>query len=162
MIDLKAARAAPEEMRAALARKGAGEIFDELLAADQAVLEVQPRVEELRAARKIKGKPTPEQLTALERLKAELQGLEQQLGEAEARRQEILDRVPNPPDVSAPHGFTDEDAVEIRRWGDPPSFPGTMRSIGRGACRSGPRLPSSETNGAVTSNSSATARRLWR
>ncbi|MFL5916044.1 MAG: serine--tRNA ligase [Gaiellaceae bacterium] len=122
MIDLKAARAAPEEMRAALARKGAGEIFDELLAADQAVLEVQPRVEELRAARKIKGKPTPEQLTELERLKAELQGLEQQLGEAEARRQEILDRVPNPPDVSAPHGFTDEDAVEIRRWGDPPSF----------------------------------------
>ena len=122
MIDLKAARAAPEEMRAALARKGAGEIFDELLAADQAVLEVQPRVEELRAARKIKGKPTPEQLTELERLKTELQGLEQQLGEAEARRQEILDRVPNPPDVSAPHGFTDEDAVEIRRWGDPPSF----------------------------------------
>ena len=122
MIDLKAARAAPEEMRAALARKGAGEIFDELLAADLAVLEVQPRVEELRAARKIKGKPTPEQLTELERLKAELQGLEQQLGEAEARRQEILDRVPNPPDVSAPHGFTDEDAVEIRRWGDPPSF----------------------------------------
>ena len=122
MIDLKAARAAPEEMRAALARKGAGEIFDELLAADQAVLEVQPRVEELRAARKIKGKPTPEQLTELERLKAELQGLEQQLGEAEARRQKILDRVPNPPDVSAPHGFTDEDAVEIRRWGDPPSF----------------------------------------
>ena len=122
MIDLKAARAAPEEMRAALARKGAGEIFDELLAADQAVLEVQPRVEELRAARKIKGKPTPEQLTELERLKGELQGLEEQLGEAEARRQEILDRVPNPPDVSAPAGFTDEDAVEIRRWGEPPSF----------------------------------------
>jgi len=122
VIDLKAARAAPDEMRAALARKGAGEIFDELLAADQAVLEVQPRVEELRAARKIKGKPTPEQLTELERLKGELQGLEEQLGEAEARRQEILDRVPNPPDVSAPAGFTDEDAVEIRRWGEPPSF----------------------------------------
>jgi seryl-tRNA synthetase len=122
VIDLKAARAAPDEMRAALARKGAGEIFDELLAADQAVLEVQPRVEELRAARKIKGKPTPEQLTELERLKGELQGLEEQLGEAEARRQEILDRVPNPPDVSAPDGFTDEDAVEIRRWGEPPSF----------------------------------------
>jgi seryl-tRNA synthetase len=122
VIDLKAARTAPEEMRAALARKGAGELFDELLAADQAVLEVQPRVEELRAARKIKGKPTPEQLSELERLKSELQGLEEQLGEVEARRQEILDRVPNPPDISAPDGFTDEDAVEIRRWGDAPSF----------------------------------------
>jgi len=122
MIDLKAARAAPEEMRAALARKGAGELFDELLAADRAVLDVQPRVEELRAARKLKGKPTPAQLAELERLKAELQSLEEQLGELEARRQEILDRVPNPPDVSAPDGFTDEDAVEIRRWGEPPSF----------------------------------------
>ena len=122
MIDLRAARAAPEEMRAALARKGAGELFDELLAADRAVLEVQPKVEELRAARKIKGKPTPEQLAELERLKGELQGLEEQLAEAEARRQAILDRVPNPPDVSAPDGETDEDAVEIRRWGEPPSF----------------------------------------
>jgi seryl-tRNA synthetase len=122
VIDLRAARAAPDEMRAALARKGAGELFDELLAADRAVLEVQPRVEELRAARKLKGKPTPEQLAELERLKGELQALEEQLGEAEARRQEILDRVPNPPDVSAPDGETDEDAVEIRRWGEPPSF----------------------------------------
>jgi seryl-tRNA synthetase len=80
VIDLRAARAAPEEMRAALERKGAGELFDELLAADRAVLEIQPRVEELRAARKIKGKPTPEQLAELERLKSELQGLEEQLG----------------------------------------------------------------------------------
>ena len=109
-------------MREALARKGAGELFDELLAADRAVLEVQPQVEDLRARRKIKGKPTPEQLAELERLKGELQGLEDQLGEAEARRQEILDRVPNPPDVSAPNGDTEEDAVEIRRWGEPPSF----------------------------------------
>jgi seryl-tRNA synthetase len=122
VIDLKAARAAPEEMRAALARKGAGELFDELLAADRAVLEVQPQVEELRAARKVKGKPTPEQLAELERLKGELQGLEEQLNEAETKRQEIVDRLPNPPDVSAPDGFTDEDAVEIRRWGEPPSF----------------------------------------
>src|SRR6266513_2855082 len=122
MIDLREARERPAELRAALARKGAAELFDELLVADRAVLEVQPRVEELRAARKLKGKPTPEQLAELERLKGELQGLEEQLGEAEARRQEILDRVPNPPDVSAPDGFTDDDAVEIRRWGEPPSF----------------------------------------
>jgi seryl-tRNA synthetase len=122
VIDLRAARAAPDEMRIALARKGAGELFDELLAADRAVLDVQPQVEELRAARKIKGKPTPEQLAELERLKAELQALEERLASAEARRQEVLDRVPNPPDVSAPDGFTDEDAVEIRRSGELPSF----------------------------------------
>jgi seryl-tRNA synthetase len=122
MIDLREARERPDELRAALARKGAAEVFDDLLAADAAVREVQPRVEELRASRKVKGKPSPEQLAELERVKQELQALEEQLAAAEARRKELLDRVPNPPDEATPDGFTDEDAVEIRRWGDPPSF----------------------------------------
>jgi len=122
MIDLRDARERPDELRAALARKGAAELFDELLAADTAVREVQPRVEELRAMRKVKGKPTPEQLTELERVKEELQPLEAQLANAEARRKELLERVPNPPDEETPDGFTDEDAVEIRRVGEPPSF----------------------------------------
>jgi seryl-tRNA synthetase len=122
MIDLRAARNDPDAFRTALARKNAVELFDELLEADLAVREVQPRVEELRAARKVKGKPTPEQLEELERMKAELQSLEQQLTAAEDSRKRLLDRVPNPPDEAAPDGFTEEDADEIRRWGDPPSF----------------------------------------
>jgi seryl-tRNA synthetase len=122
MIDLRAARKDPESFRTALARKGAAEVFDDLLEADRAVREVQPRVEELRAARKVKGKPTPEQLEELERVKTELQSLEQQLTAAEGRRKELLDRVPNPPDEATPDGETEDDAVEIRRWGDPPSF----------------------------------------
>jgi len=122
MIDLRAARSEPERFRGALARKGAAEVFDELLAADRAVRDVQPRVEELRARRKLKGKPTPEQLQELEQVKAELQTLEGELAAAEARRRELLDRIPNPPDEETPDGFTDEDAVEIRRVGEPPSF----------------------------------------
>jgi len=85
MIDLRAARNDSEAFRAALARKGAAEVFDELLEADRGVREIQPRVEELRAARKVKGKPTPEQLEELERVKIELQSLEQQLAAAEGR-----------------------------------------------------------------------------
>ncbi len=122
MIDLRAARNDPDAFRAALARKGAADLFDELLAADEAVREVQPRVEELRAARKVKGKPTPEQLQELERVKEELQSLERQLATAEEQRRELLVRVPNPPDEATPDGFSEEEAVEIRRWGDPPSF----------------------------------------
>jgi seryl-tRNA synthetase len=122
MIDLREARERPDELRAALARKGAAEVFDELLAADAAVREVQPRVEELRASRKMKGKPTPEQLAELERVKVELQKLEEQLSAAEAKRKGLLERVPNPPDEATPDGFADEDAVEIRRVGEPPSF----------------------------------------
>jgi seryl-tRNA synthetase len=122
MIDLRAARNDPERFREALARKGAADLFDELLAADRAVLEVQPRVEELRSRRKLKGKPTPEQLQQLERVKAELQGLEEELSRSEARRRDVLARIPNPPDEETPDGVTDEDAVEIRRVGEPPSF----------------------------------------
>jgi seryl-tRNA synthetase len=122
MIDLRAARENPAAFRDALERKGAAELFDELLAADRAVREVQPLVEELRARRKLKGKPTPEQLAELERIKDDLQALEQQLRYAERRRQELLDRIPNPPDEATPDGFTEEDAVEIRRWREPPAF----------------------------------------
>jgi seryl-tRNA synthetase len=122
MIDLRAARNDPDTFRAALARKGAADVFDELLEADRAVREIQPRVEELRAARKVKGKPTPEQLKELEDVKDELQQLEQRLTAAEGRRGELLDRVPNPPDQGTPDGDSEEDAEEIRRWGDPPSF----------------------------------------
>src|SRR5438132_2123569 len=98
MIDLRAARNDPDAFRAALARRGAGGLFGGLLEAGLAVREVQPRVEELRASRKMKGKPTPEQLEELERVKEELHSLEEQLAAAEERRQRLLDRVPNPPD----------------------------------------------------------------
>jgi seryl-tRNA synthetase len=122
VIDLRAARSDPDAFRAALARKGAAELFDELIAADRAVLDVQPQVEGLRARRKLKGKPTAEQLTELEQVKVELQRLEEELGAAEMKRKELLDRVPNPPAEDTPDGFTEEDAVEIRRVGEPPSF----------------------------------------
>jgi seryl-tRNA synthetase len=122
VIDLRAARSDPDAVRAALARKGAAELFDELLAADRAVLDVQPRAEELRAKRKLKGKPTAEQLAELEHVKVELQRLEEELGAAEERRKKLLDRIPNPPAEDAPDGFTDDDAEEIRRVGEPPSF----------------------------------------
>ena len=122
MIDIKAARADPDTWRAALARKGAAEEFDALLEADRAWLELVPRVDELRAKTKLKGKPTPEQIEEMKGVKTELQRLESELAEAERHRAELLERVPNPPDHSAPDGFTEEDAVEVRRSGDPPEL----------------------------------------
>jgi seryl-tRNA synthetase len=122
LIDLRAARTDPQGFRGALARKGAAEVFDELLAADERWRELETRASELRAQTKTKGKPAPEQLEQLRELKAELQRVEAEHEEAEQRRQELLDRLPNPPDPSAPDGSTEEDAVELRRVGEPPSF----------------------------------------
>jgi seryl-tRNA synthetase len=122
MIDLKAARAEPDSWRAALARKGAGEAFDTLLVADELWRSLVPRVDDLRSRTKLKGKPTPEQLAELQQLKEELRAAEDELVAAEAGRDEALAMVPNPPHESAPDGDTEDDAVEIRRVGEPPTL----------------------------------------
>ncbi len=123
MIDVRAARNDPQAWREALVRKAAVEEFDALMEADREWLSLVPRVDELRAKTKLKGKPTPEQIEELKRVKADLQQVERALAEAEERREALLAQVPNPPDPSAPDGFTDEEAEEVRRVGEPPSFP---------------------------------------
>src|SRR5262249_25793740 len=73
----------------------------------------------LRARGKRDGRPRPEQLEERNRVKEELRVREEELAAAAARRDELLAQVPNPPDPSAPDGAAEEDAVELRRWGDP-------------------------------------------
>jgi seryl-tRNA synthetase len=119
VIDARAARAEPDEYRRRLARKGAAEAFDAWLAADARWRELVPRVDELRSRTKVKGKPTPEQLEELRGVKEEMQSVERELTEAEAARDEALALVPNPPDDSAPDGFTEEDAEVLRVVGEP-------------------------------------------
>ena len=70
MIDIRAARADTDAYRSALARKGAEQDFDALMEADRAWLALVPRVDELRAKTKLKGKPTPEQIEELKAVKA--------------------------------------------------------------------------------------------
>jgi seryl-tRNA synthetase len=119
VIDLKAARSDPDGFRAALARKGGVEAFDHLIEADRRWLELVPQVDELRSQTKVKGKPSPEQLEQLKLTKTKLQRLEEELAEAEAAREAALALVPNPPHPDVPDGETDEDAVELRRVGEP-------------------------------------------
>jgi seryl-tRNA synthetase len=120
-MDLRAARAEPDRLRAALERKGAGGLFDELLDVDRRKREVQERVESLRAARKTKGKPTEQELAELERTKPLLQAAEAELGPLEDQLDRILARIPNPPEEDAPSGGEDDFAV-LREVGEPPAF----------------------------------------
>jgi seryl-tRNA synthetase len=133
VIDLKAARNDPETWRAALARKGAGDAFDALVAADERWRALVPRVDELRGKTKLKGKPTPEQLAELQGVKEELKAAEEELAAAESERDRLALRVPNPPRDDVPDGATDDDAREVRRVGDPPELaePKEHTEIGR-------------------------------
>jgi seryl-tRNA synthetase len=124
LIDLRAARADPEGFRRAVARKGAAEDFDELLEADARWRELVPQVDDLRGRQKLQGKPTPEQLEELKQVKEELRRLEDELAAAAARRDELLQKVPNPPHESVPDEMTDDAEGEIvRQVGEPPELP---------------------------------------
>jgi seryl-tRNA synthetase len=119
LIDLRAARNDPDRYRAEVARKGGADAFDELLEADARWRELVPQVDELRGRQKLKGKPTPEQVEELKQVKEDLRRLEEDLSIAESRRDELLQRVPNPPHESVPDGETEEDAREEKRVGEP-------------------------------------------
>ena len=120
MIDLKAARSDADRWRAALARKGAADAFDALLGADERWRALIPQVDELRTRTNLKGKPTPEELDQLKAAKEDLRRLEGELAEAESERDRLGLLVPNPPHESVPEGATEDEAVELRRVGEPP------------------------------------------
>src|SRR3954447_16082279 len=122
MIDIRAARNDPERFRIALARRGAGEAFDALMATDARWRELVPKVDELRGQQKLQGKPTPEQLEEMKTRKAQLQEVEAALSSAEADREAATAKVPTLPDASTADGMTEDESVEIKRWGEPPKL----------------------------------------
>jgi seryl-tRNA synthetase len=148
MIDMRLAREHPEQLRRALHRKGAAESFDELLAVDASWRQVAAAVDDLRSRTRPKGKPSPEELADLQRVKDELKTAEGDLALLEEARADLLRRVPNPPFDEVPDGTSDEDAVEVKRAGEPPEFAFAMRDhvelggfdLDRGARLSGSRF----------------------
>lgn len=128
MINIKAARAEPERFRAALDRRGAAQDFDALLKADTEWRQLTEAVQQLRAEQKkrSKGRPSPEDIAELQRIKADLQKAEAALSQAEQERDRLLAGLPNLPSPSAPDG-EEEDSVVVREWGTIPEFDFTPR-----------------------------------
>ena len=130
MLDIRAIREDPERFRAGLGRRNMAEAVDELLAADERRRSLTVRVEELRAEQnraskqigKAQGDEKQKLIAAVAEVSKEIQKLEPQLADAEAGLNAVLARVPNVPHESAPDGFTEEDAVEVRRHGQPTTF----------------------------------------
>jgi seryl-tRNA synthetase len=131
MLDLKRIRDEPDAARAALARRGAAESLDELLALDARRRELLPRVEEGRARRnevsdeiaaaKRSGEDAEARIGEMRELGGEIKRLEGELAEVEARRDELAATLPNLPHPDAPDGGED-DAVTLREVGDRPTF----------------------------------------
>jgi len=132
VLDLKLIRSDPERVKAALARRGAADAIDELLALDERRRELLPEIEAARSRRrqaseqigaaKKSGEDASAAIAEVRKLKAELEGMEAELGEVEEKRDLIASSLPNIPDPDSPDGFTDEDAVTLREVGTPPAF----------------------------------------
>jgi seryl-tRNA synthetase len=132
MLDLKAIRSDPERVKAALARRGAADQVDELLALDARRRELLPEAENAQAERKTLSKQIGEKKQAgedAEELMATVQGLKERIESAkeelegvEAKLDELALTLPNIPDPDAPEGMTEEDAVVIREVGERPEF----------------------------------------
>ncbi len=130
MIDVTILRENPDTLRAALARRGADLSVDDLSVLDRRRREVRHEAEELRAEQKQSGKTIAnlqgdEKQAAIARageLSEEYKRLTAEADELDASFDELWVQVPNMPHESAPDGMTEEDAVEIKRWGDVPAF----------------------------------------
>lgn len=136
MLDVRAIREDPEPFRRGLARRGLGGVVDEILALDARRRSLTAKVEELRAERnrvskavgRAQGEERERLIARAAECSAELERIEPELEQVERELSELLARTPNVPHESAPDGFTEEDAVEVRRRGEPPAFDFPPRS----------------------------------
>ena len=130
MIDLAVLRDSPNALRDALRRRHTEIDVDQLIGLDERRRSVRSEAERVRAEQKLAGK----EISSLEaqarqaaisnagqlaesykRLLTEADDLDQEF-------QELWINVPNMAHPSAPDGTTEEDAVEVRRWGTPAEF----------------------------------------
>lgn len=132
MLDLKGLRDEPEKMRAALARRGADRLLDDVLAADVQRRELVTRADELKHEQNVITKQIArasaeerDRLLAQARaLKADIDAFEPNLREAQEQLDMLAAGLPNIPHESVPDGESDDDNVELRRWGEPAQIPG--------------------------------------
>ena len=132
MLDLKLIRSDPERVKRALARRGAAEQVDALLALDTRRRELLPQIEGAQAERKSlskqiggakqRGEDADELMATVQGLKETIESGKGELEKVEAELERVAAALPNLPDPEAPDGMTEEDAVVLREVGERPQF----------------------------------------
>jgi seryl-tRNA synthetase len=124
VLDLKLLRREPDQVRAALARRGSADAVDELLQLDSRRRELLPELEGLRARRneaseaigqaKRSGEDAADAIAQMRDVGSQIKALEGELALVDAHLEETLATLPNLPDPTA----ADEDDV-VKEWGEP-------------------------------------------
>jgi seryl-tRNA synthetase len=133
MLDLKNLRINPEPVRDSLARRQADpSVVDRLLNLDEEHRSCQTRVDQLRQERNLaskeignlkkQGQDATEQMEAVRLITEETKTVETRMQACEDERKELLMTIPNTLDKSVPTGKSEDDNLEIRKWGTPTEF----------------------------------------
>jgi seryl-tRNA synthetase len=124
VLDLKLLRSDPDQVRAALARRGVADAVDQLLELDARRRELLPELEGLRKQRneasdrigqaKRSGEDASEAIAQMRGVAQRIKELEAELADVEQRLESLQATLPNLPDPTA----ADEDEV-VKEWGEP-------------------------------------------
>ncbi|MEE8142519.1 MAG: serine--tRNA ligase [Planctomycetota bacterium] len=130
MLDMRYVRENLQTVRDGTHRKGFEVDLDQLLKLDDRRRELQTELDELRRRQKQSGKqiarlqgPEKEQAVAeMSHLSERVKELQGTVKEVIRQRDDLLCRVPNPPDSEVPDGVDDSENVQISQWGEIPEF----------------------------------------
>lgn len=133
MLDVKLLRANLQEIKQKLAHRGEDLTdFDQFEELDAKRRELIVKVEELKgkrnevsqqvAALKREKKDADHLITEMREVGEEIKTLDESLRTVEASLERIMLSIPNIPHESVPVGETEDDNVEVRKWGEVPEF----------------------------------------
>lgn len=132
MLDPKKLRSELDAVAVALKKRGYVLDVTQLQALEEHRKSIQTKTQELQAERnqrakaialaKGQGQDIAPLLREVGSLKADLDSAESELAEVQARWDTLAHEVPNIPDDVVPEGRSEEDNVEINRWGKPGTY----------------------------------------
>ena len=135
MLDLKRIRTNPEEIKKALSNRGEDfdtSVIDEVVSLDEERRKILVEVEALKGKRnqvsaeipKLKkaGEDVSSIMAEMRELGDEIKAFDVRVTEIDERIKYIMLRIPNIPNPQVPDGESDEDNIEIKRWGEPTKF----------------------------------------
>ena len=128
MIDISILRRQPEVLKAALARRGLELDVDTMAQIDQARRNLRAQAERTRAEQKslsrrisrLEGEPRQAAIARAGTLARQYRSALAEADKLDEQFRELWIKVPNLADPSAAYGFTDEDSLELKRWGEVP------------------------------------------
>ncbi|WP_202709386.1 serine--tRNA ligase [Sporosalibacterium faouarense] len=128
MLDIKKIRQNPEEVKELLAKRGGDFNIDTIVGLDEKRRQLIMEVEEMKAKQnsvskeipklKKEGKDISNILKEMKELSQSIKDMDPKLKEIEEELNNMLLTIPNTPNPEVNVGDSDEDNVEIRKWGD--------------------------------------------